>query len=253
MKFDNRFKDRIALVTGGASGIGLGIAKRIAEEGGTVVLVDLDAEQLQKAKASMPEYDGRVYIQTVDISIEAEVAKAVDSILEQFGQLDIVVNSAGIVGATGTKILDFDVEVFRKVLDVNLVGSFNLIKHGIRTMEPRGYGRILMLASIAGKDDNPGMAGYTSSKAGVIGLVKGIAKEYAHTEITVNALAPAVIATPMNLKTAPEQLEYMKNKIPMNRLGTVEEVAAMVCWIVSEESSFNTGVAFDISGGRAVY
>src|SRR6185436_19527498 len=123
----------------------------------------------------------------------------------------------------------------------------------VKAMEPNNYGRILLIASIAGKEGNPGMAGYSSTKAGVIGLVKAIGKEYAETGITVNGLAPAVIKTAMNKKTAPEQLAYMTAKIPMGRLGTVEEVASIACWVVSKEASFNTGVVFDISGGRATY
>jgi 3-oxoacyl-[acyl-carrier protein] reductase len=136
---------------------------------------------------------------------------------------------------------------------VNLRGSFLMTKYAVKAMEKHNYGRILLLASIAGKEGNPFMAGYSSMKAGVIGLVKGIGKEYAKTGITINGLAPAVIKTPMNEKTAPEQLAYMTAKIPMGRLGTVEEVAALSCWIVSKEASFNTGFIFDISGGRATY
>ncbi len=253
MNFSNRFKNRVAIVTGGASGIGFGVSERIASEGGTVVLVDLDEEKLREARNKLSEFRDRIHIQKVDIAIEKEVASAINTVVDQFGNLDILINSAGIVGPTGVNILDYEREAFQKVLNVNLVGSFNLIKHAVKVMQPRGYGRILMLASIAGKDGNPGMAGYTSSKAGVIGLVKGIAKEYAQTEITINALAPAVIATPMNLDTSEQMLEYMTSKIPMGRLGTVEEVTALACWIVSEESSFNTGVVFDMSGGRATY
>ena len=164
-----------------------------------------------------------------------------------------MVHAAGIVGPSGTKITDYPVEEYDKVYAVNLRGSFLMTKYAVKSMEKYNYGRILLLASIAGKEGNPFMTGYSSSKAGVIGLVKGIGKEYAQTGITVNGLAPAVIKTPMNEKTAPEQLAYMTAKIPMGRLGTIEEVAALSCWIVSKEASFNTGHVFDISGGRATY
>lgn len=253
MVFDNRFEGQVAIVTGGASGIGLAIGIRIAQEAGTVILVDINEEALLQTKASITGVTGSIDTMTVDITSETAVRDLMQIIVEKYQQVDIVVNSAGIVGPTAFKITDYDVQAYRKVLDVNLIGSFIVTKYAIEAMEKRGYGRILLLASIAGKEGNPGMVGYTSSKAGVIGLVKGIGKEYAETEITVNGLAPAVIATPMNLDTAEAQLEYMKSKIPMNRLGTVDEVASLACWIVSKEASFNTGVIFDLSGGRATY
>ena len=253
MVFEHRFQGQVAVVTGGGSGIGLGIGARIAREGGTIVLVDVNDEALAQAKETIGDVPGQVETMQVDITVEADVRDMMQSVMDRFQQIDIVVNSAGIVGRTATKILDYDLDAFRKVIDVNLIGSFIVTKYAVQAMQPRGYGRILLLASIAGKEGNPGMAGYTASKAGVIGLVKGIAKEYAHTQITVNGLAPAVIATPMNLETAEEQLEYMTSKIPMGRLGTVDEVAALSCWIVSDEASFTTGVVFDLSGGRATY
>lgn len=253
MVFENRFQGQVAVVTGGGSGIGFGIGARIAREGGTIVLVDVNDEALAQAKETIGDVPGQVETMQVDITAEAEVRDMMQSVMDRFQQIDIVVNSAGIVGRTATKILDYDLDAFRKVIDVNLIGSFIVTKYAVQAMQPRGYGRILLIASIAGKEGNPGMAGYTASKAGVIGLVKGIAKEYAHTQITVNGLAPAVIATPMNLETAEEQLEYMTSKIPMGRLGTVDEVAALSCWIVSDEASFTTGVVFDLSGGRATY
>ena len=164
-----------------------------------------------------------------------------------------MVNSAGIVGPTNTKITDYPTEEYDKIYGVNLRGSFLMTKYILKVMEKNNYGRILLIASIAGKEGNPYMTGYSSTKAGVIGLVKGIGKEYAQTGITINGLAPAVIKTAMNDKNAPEQMAYMTAKIPMGRLGTVEEVSSLVAWIVSKESSFNTGFVFDISGGRATY
>lgn len=253
MIFENRFQGQVAVVTGGGSGIGLGVGKRIAAENGTVVLVDINEEALTQAKEALGDLPGRVEMMRVDITNEAEVAHLMDSVVARFGQLDVVVNSAGIVGKTATKIVDYDALSFRNIIDVNLIGSFLVTKYGVQAMMPRGYGRILLLASIAGKEGNPGMAGYSVSKAGVIGLVKAIGKEYADTQITINGLAPAVIATPMNLATAEETLNYMTSKIPMGRLGTVEEVAAIACWVVSKEASFTTGTVFDLSGGRATY
>ncbi len=253
MSFERRFQGRVAIVTGGASGIGLGIAKRMARESGSVVLADINEEALAQAKEAMGDLAGPVKTIHLDITKEDEVERLVGSVVEAFGQLDVVVNCAGIVGKTATEILDYDLATFREALDVNLNGSFLITKHAIKAMLPRGYGRILLLASIAGKEGNPGMAGYSVSKAGVIGLVKAIGKEYAHTKITVNGLAPALIATPLLLDAEEEAIDYMTSRIPMGRLGTVEEAAAIACWIVSDEASFNTGAVFDLSGGRATY
>ncbi|HLU09261.1 MAG TPA: SDR family NAD(P)-dependent oxidoreductase [Oceanobacillus sp.] len=249
----NRFQGQVAIVTGGASGIGLAIAERIAREGGQVTLFDVNPSTLRDSSTRLQAEGLSVEGMTVDISDGQAVENAIAAVVERSGQLDILVNSAGIVGKTATNILDYDLETFENVLKVNLVGTFLVTKAAIRHMLPRNYGRILLIASMAGKDGNPGMAGYTAAKAGVIGLVKGVGKEYAQTGITVNGLAPAVIATPMNADTAPEQLKYMVERIPMQRLGTVEEVAALACWIVSKEASFNTGFVFDMSGGRATY
>lgn len=253
MSFERRFQGRVAVVTGGASGIGLGIAKRMARESGSVVLADINEEALAQAKKDMGELECRVETIRFDITREDDVESLVGSVVGALGQLDVVVNCAGIVGKTATDILDYDLASFREALDVNLIGSFLITKHALKAMLPRGYGRILLLASIAGKEGNPGMAGYSVSKAGVVGLVKAIGKEYAHTEITVNGLAPALIATPLLLDAEEEAINYMTSKIPMGRLGTVEEVAAIACWIVSDEASFNTGAVFDLSGGRATY
>jgi 3-oxoacyl-[acyl-carrier protein] reductase len=217
------------------------------------VLFDLDSGTLQAVIGLLQNAGLSIEGIAVDISDAQAVESAMDDVVRRFGQLDVLVNSAGIVGKTATNIVDYDLETFEQVLKINLVGAFLVTKCAIRHMLARNYGRILLIASMAGKDGNPGMAGYTAAKAGVIGLVKGIGKEYAQTRITVNGLAPAVIATPMNAATAPEQMQYMVERIPMRRLGTVEEVAALACWIVSKEASFNTGFVFDMSGGRATY
>lgn len=256
----NRFKNQIAVITGGADGLGKGIAERIASEGGTVVLLDINETLLNQTVADFKKKDisdsdsfGNTEGYVVDVSDEQSVASAMEQIEKGFGKIDIMVNCAGIVGPTATKITDYPVEAYDKVYQVNLRGSFLMTKYALKAMEKRNYGRILLLASIAGKEGNPFMTGYSSMKAGVLGLVKGVGKEYANTGITINGLAPAVIHTALNDNTAPEQMAYMVSKIPMNRLGTVEEVAAISAWIVSKESSFNTGFIFDISGGRATY
>lgn len=253
MNFKKRFKEQVAIITGGASGIGLAIGTRVLQEGGTVVLIDIDQKQLESVKGTMTEWGDQLDIKRADISIEREVRNVFTQVISNYGKVDIVVNSAGIVGPTGISINEYDGDSFEKVISVNLTGSFNITKHAINSMLPTGYGRILLIASIAGKEGNPGMVGYSTSKAGVIGLVKAVGKEYAETNITVNSIAPAVIATPMNLETSETQLKYMKDKIPMRRLGTIEEAASLACWIVSKECSFTTGFIFDLSGGRATY
>lgn len=249
----DRFDSQFAIVTGAADGIGKGIASRIAAEGATVALFDRNSDQLERTVQEFVALGYRAEGFTVDIAQETDVANAFQNVLARFGQLDIMINSAGILGPTNTRITDYSVDDYDKVYSVNLRGAFLMTQYAIRAMEPKNYGRILHMASIAGKDGNPFMAGYSSTKAGLIGLVKGIGKEYAETGITVNAIAPAVIRTAMNANTAPEQLAYMTAKIPMQRLGTVEEVASLASWIVSKEASFNTGCVFDLSGGRATY
>ena len=248
-----RFENQVAIITGGADGLGKGIAARIASEGCKVVLFDINEKLLQQTVNDFKELgyiaDGVV----VDIASEESVKRGVEQVDSKFGKIDIMVNSAGIVGPTSVKITDYKTEDFDNIYGINLRGAFLITKYAAKAMEKNNYGRILLLASIAGKEGNPFMAGYTTMKAGVIGLVKGIGKEYAETGITVNGLAPAVIKTAMNEKTAPEQLAFMTAKIPMKRLGTIEEVAAISAWIVSKESTFTTGFVFDISGGRATY
>ncbi|NND08186.1 MAG: SDR family oxidoreductase [Saprospiraceae bacterium] len=248
-----RFENQVAIITGGARGIGQGIGKRLASEGAAVVLFDVLEKELDKAVESLKSEDYAVEGVTVDITDEGDVRTSIAKVVEKYGRLDILVNSAGIVGPNGCKILDYDYEDFQRVIDVNLQGAFLVTKYAIKHMVPRKYGRILLIASIGGKEGNPGMIGYAASKSGVMGIVKGVGKEYADVGITVNGLAPAVIATPMNLDTHPNTMKYMVSKIPMGRLGTVEETAAISCWIVSPEASFNSGFIFDLSGGRATF
>lgn len=253
MLINERFTNKIAIVTGGADGIGRGVASRLGKEGARIVIFDIDGELLDQRVKEFEQMGIEARGHVVDISREEQVSKAVLLVEEEFGKIDILVNAAGIVGVTNTKITEFPTADFDKIYNVNLKGTFLITKYTLKVMAKAGTGRLLLIASIAGKEGNPGMVGYSATKAGVIGLVKGVAKEYADTKITVNGLAPAVIKTPMNNNTSPEQLEYMTAKIPMRRLGTVEEVAAISCYIVSDENSFSTGFIYDISGGRATY
>ena len=248
-----RYVGQVAIVTGGASGIGAGVAERLAIEGAKVVVFDSNESSLSQQTAKMKDSGLKINQAVVDITDEAQVKEAIGAVVATHEHLDVVVNSAGIVGPTSTNITDYSLSAFEQVIAVNLTGSFLMTKYAIEQMLPRNYGRILLIASIGGKEGNPGMAGYATSKSGVIGLVKGIGKEYAETGVTVNGIAPAIIATPMNLDTDPRMIEYMVDKIPMKRLGLVDEVAALVCWICSKEASFNTGFIFDLSGGRATY
>jgi 3-oxoacyl-[acyl-carrier protein] reductase len=244
---NDRFSGKVAIITGGASGIGQAVARRISAEGGQAAVFDLDRDGLDRA-----EKEGGAAVQ-VDVGSEESARQGIEEVVRRFGRLDILVHSAGVVGPTSTKITDYQSEDFQRVLQVNLFGSFYMVKHCLPHMLARNYGRVLLLSSMAGKDGNPGMVGYSTSKAGVIGLVKAVGKEYAETGITVNAIAPAVIRTPMNASVSPEQQRYLIERIPMKRLGTVEEAASLACWIVSEEASFTTGFVFDLSGGRATY
>ncbi len=244
-----RFEDQVALIIGGARGIGRAIVERLVREGARVCVLDVLKNELEQ----LIQQNVVQHIFAVDITDEKHLKETVQKIVKLHGRLDILVNSAGIVGPTATKIENYSSKDFQKIVNINLNGAFNVTKAVLPQMIQQNYGRILHIASIGGKEGNPGMVGYTASKAGLMGLVKGVGKEYADTGITVNGLAPAVIATPMNKDTDPEMLKYMTAKIPMGRLGTVEEVAALVCWIVSKEATFNTGFIFDISGGRATY
>lgn len=249
-----RFKDKVVAITGGASGIGKSVAHRIASEGGHVVLLDRDSKLLAETLGELKRADNvKLSARAMDVADAASVRDAFAWLGSEFGRLDATVNCAGITGPTAIKITQYAVEEFDRVYEINLRGSFLVAKHSLELMLKRNYGRILLIASIAGKEGNPGMCAYSASKAGVIGLVKGIGKEFCDTGITINGLAPAVIRTAMVDKVAPEQVKYMTDKIPMKRCGTLDEVAALSAWIVSEECSFTTGFVFDLSGGRATY
>ncbi len=253
MPIADRFKGQVAIVTGGAEGMGKAIARRIAAEGGRVAIFDKNIELAEQVQAEFARENLRILAIKCDISQEEMVKAAVERLMNAAKRLDIVVNCAGIPGPSNTKVTEYPTADFIKVIDINLLGSFLLAKHTIPHMVTAGYGRMLFLSSIGGKDGNPGMSGYVASKSGVIGLVKGLGKEYAETGITINALAPAVIQTRLLDSVSQEQLKYMTDKIPMKRVGTVDEVAALATWIVSKECTFTTGFTFDLSGGRATY
>lgn len=248
-----RFKGQVAIVAGGARGIGGAVARRLAMEGALVAVFDINQQQLKSIVEEIKSSGHQALGFEVDLTNESKLIETINAVYHLHHRLDIVFNSVGIVGPTGVSIVDYPVDQFDQVLNVNVKGAFLLTKHCLPHMLTANYGRILHVASIGGKDGNPNMVGYATSKSGLIGLVKAVGKEYAETGITVNGLAPAVIATEMNQATDPESLKYMAEKIPMKRLGSVEEAAALSCWIVSEEASFNTGFVFDLSGGRATY
>jgi 2-dehydro-3-deoxy-L-rhamnonate dehydrogenase (NAD+) len=248
-----RFKDQVAIITGGAAGLGRHIAGRLAHEGAHVAIWDLDRAGIDTAVNEITQAGGQASGAVVDVGDEKSVNGAFAELHGRSKRLDIMIHCAGIVGPNARPITEVTVDEFDRVLRVNLRSCFLLTKQALILMKPRNYGRVLLFASIAGKEGNAGMCSYSTSKAGVIGLVKAVGKEFAETGITVNAIAPAVIRTAMVDALAPQQVTYMTDKIPMKRTGSLDEVASLSCWIVSPEASFNTAFTFDLSGGRATY
>lgn len=246
----NRFEGKTAIITGGTSGLGLAIARRLRSEGAFVAIFDVNQASLDQAAQEFGA-DGECF--KVEVTNENEVRVATNQVAERRGGIDILVNCAGITGKTNLKTHEVSAEDFERVMKINLLGSFLTAKHALPVMLRKNFGRILHIASIAGKDGNAGMLAYSASKAAVIGMTKVQGKEYAETGITVNAIAPAVIQTPMVDAMPEAQVKYMTDKIPMKRCGTLEELAAMAAFIVSAETSFTTGFTYDLSGGRAVY
>jgi NAD(P)-dependent dehydrogenase (short-subunit alcohol dehydrogenase family) len=231
---------RVALVTGGASGIGAATAARLREGGARVAVFDRQ------------EADGEVLAIRGDVSQPREAESAVDHVVTELGGLDVLVNCAGIPGES-LRTLDVPDEEWERVFAINAHGTFWFCRAAARVMVDRGYGRIVNVASIAGKEGNPPAAAYSGSKAAVIGFTKSIGKDLAGTGVLVNSIAPAVIETPILGTITQEHIDYMVDRIPLGRLGKPAEVAALICWLASEEMSFSTGACFDISGGRAVY
>ena len=245
------FSGQVVLVVGAASGIGRSAAQLIASRGGTVVIADLDKAGLTSLQKELNLGDDRV--KSVDLCDQSSVQALIASIISEHSQIDALINTAGIVGPTSTKIEEFNWAAFERTVTINLFGTVWLTQAVLPHMKAKKYGRIAHVASIAGKEGNPGMHAYNASKSGMIGFIKGVAKEIAPEGITINALAPAVIRTPMNSGVTPETLSYMLGRIPMGRVGEPEEAAEMLAFMVSKACSFTTGFTFDTSGGRATY
>lgn len=244
------FTGQVAIITGAASGIGLAIAHKLLNEGAQVALMDINKEALE-TEFKKDDSEARLFI--IDIARQALVNEAIDKIADKFGKIDILVNCAGITGATNSLSHEVCTEDLQKVFEMNFMSSFYTAKAVLPYMMKKNYGRILHMASIAGKEGNAGMLAYSSSKAAVIGMTKVQGKEYANTGITVNAMAPAVIRTPLVDAMPEEQVKYMTDKIPMKRCGTLGEAADLAAFIVSRQNSFTTGFTFDLTGGRATY
>ena len=242
---------RVAIVTGGARGIGRAIAERLLASGARVSLWDIDTAALAAAASELGA-PGAVHTVLVNLADLASVQAAAEATAAAFGKIDILVNNAGITGGNA-KTWQLDPADWRQVMELNLNGPFYCCHSVVPYLLKNGYGRIVNIASIAGKEGNPNAAHYSASKAGVIALTKSLGKELATTNITVNAIAPAVIATDILKQMTQAHIDYMLSKIPMGRFGKKEEAAALVAWICSEECSFTTATVFDLSGGRATY
>jgi len=242
------FRGRTAIVTGGARGIGLACAAKITQGGGRVALWDRDPERAKQSAAALP---GAVAI-AVDVTSETDIARALAETEQVLAPPDILVASAGITGPN-TTVAKYPVDAWRQVIDVNLTGVFLCNRAVVDGMVQRGWGRIVNIASVAGKEGNPNASAYSASKAAVIGLTKSLGKELATTGVLVNCVAPAVVKTELFSQMTEQHINYMLSKIPMNRFGEVEEVAEMVAWLASSHCTFATGAVFDLSGGRATY
>ena len=244
-------KGRVAIITGGAQGIGYSTASRMLASGASLLLWDMDAVRLGQAVSELSAL-GPVSGAVVELTDEAAVAAATSGAIAQHGRIDILVNNAGITGGNGPT-WTLDPTVWRRVLEVNLVAPFLTCRAVVPQMIAQGYGRIVNIASVAGKEGNPNASHYSASKAGLIALTKSLGKELATQGVLVNTVAPAAARTAIFDQMAPEHIAFMLGKIPMGRLVTVDEVAAMVAWLCTEECSFSTGAVFDLSGGRATY
>ncbi len=244
-------QDRVAVVTGGAQGIGLATAQRLQRSGATVVLWDLDAVRLPGAVQGLAS-GGPVSAEVVQLTDESAVAAATAATIARHGRIDILVNNAGITGGNAPT-WELSPAAWRQVVEVNLIAPFLTCRAVVPGMIANGWGRIVNIASVAGKEGNPNASHYSASKAGLIGLTKSLGKELATKGVLVNAVAPAAARTAIFDQMAPEHIQFMLGKIPMGRFVNVDEIAAMVAWLCSPECSFATGAVFDLSGGRATY
>jgi len=244
-------KGRTAIITGGARGIGFAAAERMLTSGASVCLWDIDSERLGTARSALAHH-GHVTASVVELTSEASVEDATREVVEQHGKIDILVNNAGITGGNG-KLWELEADVWRRVIEVNLIGPYLTCKVVVPQMLANGWGRIVNVASIAGKEGNPNASHYSASKAGLIGLTKSLGKELATSGILVNCITPAAAKTEIFDQMKPEHIEFMLSKIPMHRFLQVDEAAAMIAWLASADCAFSTGSVFDISGGRAVY
>jgi len=243
---------RVAIITGGAQGIGLATAERFLQSGASVVLWDIDAGKLAEAQAALQDR-GTVLARRVELTDDADVAAAAaDALARAGGRIDVLVNNAGITGGNGTT-WELDPQVWKRVIEVNLIAPYLTCRHVVPAMLRQGYGRIVNIASVAGKEGNPNAGHYSASKAGLIALTKSLAKETATRGVLVNAIAPAAARTAMFEQMAQSHIDYMLGKIPMGRFVEVHEIAALAAWLASEDCSFSTGAVFDISGGRSTY
>ena len=243
------FVGRTAVITGGAVGIGFAVAQRLVASGAKVCLWDRDAAALDRAKAALGvATDTRV----VDVADAGSVDEAAKTTAAALGRIDALACSAGITGPN-TTLWEYPVDAWRQVIDVNLNGVFYCNRAIVPIMQVQDYGRIVNIASVAGKEGNPNASAYSASKAAVIGLTKSLGKELAETGIRVNCVTPAAVKTAIFDQMSQQHIDFMLSKIPMGRFGKVEEIAALVAWLCSEECSFSTGAVFDLSGGRATY
>ena len=240
---------KVALITGGAQGIGLAVANRMYNSGAHVVICDIDEKFAKTAISAMPE---RSTFQNLDITKPEMINSALKSVHETLGSIDILVNSAGIAGPNA-KVVDYPFTDWKQILEINLDGTFNMCKSALPFMVSNNYGRIVNIASIAGKEGNPNAAPYSASKAGVIALTKSLGKEHADCNIAVNCVTPAAARTRIFDQMSQEHIDFMLSKIPRGRFLEVKEAASMITWLCSEENSFSTGAVFDLSGGRATY
>ncbi|MBU6488696.1 MAG: SDR family oxidoreductase [Burkholderiales bacterium] len=243
-------KDRVAVVTGGAQGIGLEVGRRLLASGARLVIWDINPSVMEQARASLGEHD--IHFEHADIAHYSSVHTAVAGTLRSAGSIDILINNAAVVGPNAA-LIDYPLDAWKQVIDIDVNGTFHCCRAVAPIMIGQNYGRIVNLASVAGKEGNPNAAAYSSAKAAVIAMTKSLGKELASYDIAVNCVTPAVARTPGAMEQSPEHIRYLLGKIPRGRFLELGEAAAMIAWLASEENSFTTGAVFDLSGGRATY